>query len=149
MATSDTEIEAEVRAFTHYDEAVISPSDFQTVISRAKSFIVNRRSLEDIEVDWYGNPRAEEALYWGVCFFAKVSTGELDGQNIAAGAIDLDTLLAKEDDEFTTWFRNALNASRSLNPTGDFGIRGNARTDVGGDREYGGGVGGTDDASLT
>lgn len=121
---------------TGYDEAVLPSSQFQTVISRAKSFIENRRSLEDDDIEWYANPRAEEALYWGTCFFAKVKTGELDGQNIAAGAIDLDTLLAKEDDEFTTWLRNAVNASRSLNPTGDFGIRGNLRTNVGGAREY-------------
>lgn len=137
MATSDEELESEVRVMTGYDTAVISSSKFQTVISRAKSFIVNRRSLEDITVDWYGNPRAEEALYWGTCFFAKVKTGELDGQNIAAGAIDLDTLLAKEDNEFTTWLRNAINASRSLNPTGDFGIRGNSRvSDLAGSRNY-------------
>lgn len=130
---------------TGYDTAVIPTDDFQTVISRAKSFIENRRSLADSSVDWYGNPRAEEALYWGTCFFAKVKTGELDGQNIAAGAIDLDTLLAKEDNEFTTWLRNALNASRSLNPTGDFGLRGNARTDTGGERDYedGGGESGS------
>lgn len=121
---------------TKYDTAVISTSDFSTVISRAKSFIENRRSLADTTVDWYGNPRAEEALYWGTCFFAKVATGELDGQNIAAGAIDLDTLLAREDNELTTWLRNAINASRSLNPTGDFGIRGNTRTTLGGDRDY-------------
>lgn len=132
---------------TGYDEAVLPSSQFQTVISRAKSFIENRRSLEDDNVDWYGNPRAEEALYWGVCFFAKVKTGELDGQNIAAGAIDLDTLLAKEDNELTTWLRNALNASRSLNPTGDFGMRNNARTALGGDREYGRGTGDTSGTS--
>jgi len=121
---------------TGYDTAVLPSSQFQTVISRAKSFIENRRSLEDEDIEWYTNPRAEEALYWGTCFFAKVKTGELDGQNIAAGAIDLDTLLAKEDNEFTTWLRNAVNASRSLNPTGDFGVRRNSRTAIGGAREY-------------
>lgn len=136
MATSDTELEEEVRVMTGYDTAVIPSSEFQTVISRAQSFLVNRRSLEDDDVDWFGNPRAEEALYWGVCFFAKVKTGELDGQNIAAGAIDLDTLLAKEDNDLTTWLRNALNASKSLNPTGDFGIRGNTRTSLDGNRNY-------------
>lgn len=147
MATSDTELESEVRVMTGYDTAVLPPSQFQTVISRSKSFIENRRSLEDLDIDWYGNPRAEEALYWGTCFFAKVKTGELDGQNIAAGAIDLDTLLAKEDDEFTTWLRNALNASRSLNPTGDFGVRGNARTGTSGSRNYGGDTG--DSSGIT
>ena len=136
MATSDTELEEEVRVMTGYDTAVLPSSQFQTVISRAKSFLINRRSLENDDVDWFGNPRAEEALYWGVCFFAKVKTGELDGQNIAAGAIDLDTLLAKDDNELTTWLRNALNASKSLNPTGDFGIRGSTRTSLDGNRNY-------------
>jgi len=77
MATSDTELEEEVRVMTGYDTAVLPSSQFQTVISRAKSFLINRRSLENDDVDWFGNPRAEEALYWGVCFFAKVKTGEV------------------------------------------------------------------------
>lgn len=134
MATSDEELETEVRVMTGHDEAVLPSSQFQTVISRAKSFIENRRSLANSDVDWYGNPAAEEALYWGTCFFSKVKTGELDGQEISAGAIDLDTLLAKEDNDLTTWLRNALNASRSLNPTGDFAARSITRD---GERDYG------------
>ena len=123
MATNDTELENEVRGFTGIDTGVVSADNFETVISDAKRHIMQRRSLEQTQTDWYGDPAQQEALNWAAKLFLKAAAGEIDSQTIQVGAIDHDTLLAKNDNEVTLWYRNMERALRNINPEVSYGIR--------------------------
>lgn len=131
MATSDQELESEVRGFTGVDEAVVSAEDFQTVLSDAKRHIILRRSLNDEEIDWYGDEAQEEALNWASKLFLKVAAGEIDSQTIQVGAIDHGTLLAKDDNSITVWFRNMEAAIARIKPETSFGLRSSERRTYG------------------
>ncbi len=105
-----------------------------TVLSDAKRHVQLRASLNDAEVDWYGDPAQEEALNWATKLFLKVAAGELDSQTVQVGAIDHKALLAKSNNEVTIWYRNMENALRRIQkPEASFGLSSVARTD----REYG------------
>lgn len=112
---SKSELRAEFRVITGYSKDTFDDVAFESVLGRAKKHIRSRRDIPD-NYDWYADVQSEEALFWYTCLFAKVATGELDSQSIQAGAIDADTLLAKDDDDVTTWYRNAISALRSLQP---------------------------------
>jgi hypothetical protein len=135
---SKAELKSEFRVIAGYTESELSSQDLDTVISRAKKHIESKRSLEQ-SPSWYEGHH-EEALFWYTCLFSKVAMGELDSQQIQVGAIDVDALLAKEDDDVTTWYRNAVSALRSLNPDGSTGISGPERAN----RNYGDDSGGGD-----
>jgi hypothetical protein len=131
MATSDSELETEVRGFTGVQTEVVDADEFDTVIADAKRHIITRRSLDQDQIDWYGDQDQEEALNWATKLFLKVAAGELDAQTIQVGAIDHDTLLSKNDNEVTVWYRNMERAIRNIQPELSYGIRSPAR------REYG------------
>lgn len=135
MAKSDTELESEVRAFTGIETPIVSTDEFATVLSDAKRHIEVRRSLTPDQTDWYNKPAQEEALNWATKLFLKVAAGELDSQTIQVGAIDHGTLLSKEDDDVTVWFRNMERALRDINPENTFGIRSSERRVYGSDGE--------------
>lgn len=121
MATTDTELENEVRGFTGVTTSVVGSEEFQTVLSDAKRHIELRRSLNQEQIDWYGEPAQQEALNWATKLFLKVAAGELDSQTIQVGAIDHETLLSKDDNELTVWYRNMERAVRNINPENLFG----------------------------
>lgn len=131
MATSDTELEIEVRDFTDIDTSIVGTTEFETVLSDSKRHIKLERSLRESELDWYGEEAQEDALNWTTKLFLKVAAGQLDSQAVQVGAIDHNTLLAKDDDEVTVWFRKMQRAMNRLNPEASFGIASPAR------REYG------------
>lgn len=131
MATSDQELENEVRGFTGVDEAVVSTEDFQTVLSDAKRHIKIRRSLNEEELDWYGEDAQQEALNWATKLFLKVAAGEIDSQTIAVGAIDHGTLLAKDDNSVTVWFRNMESALARIKPETSYGVTSTERRTYG------------------
>ncbi|WP_144797666.1 hypothetical protein [Halorubrum depositum] len=134
MATDDTTFKSEVRAFTGIEVSRISEEEMDTVLSDAKRHVQLRASLNDAEVDWYGDPAQEEALNWATKLFLKVAAGELDSQTVQVGAIDHKALLAKSNNEVTIWYRNMENALRRIQkPEASFGLSSVARTD----REYG------------
>lgn len=133
MATSDGELETEVRGFTGIETAVVDAADFQTVLSDAKRHIKARRSLNEAQVDWYGDQSQQEALNWATKLFLKVAAGELDSQTIQVGAIDHKTLLAKDNGEVTVWYRNMERALRNINPEVSFGLVSTERRTYGGD----------------
>lgn len=135
MASSDSELENEVRQFTDLDETILGTIELQGVIERAKRHIKIRRSLTDAQVDWYENPKQEDALFWATCLFSKVATGELDSQTISAGALDAKTLLAKDDDEVTVWYRNMEQSLRRIEAINSFGITSPERRTYGDDEE--------------
>lgn len=122
MASNDDELENEVRAFTGVDSFVVDDTEFDTVLSDAKRHIKTRRSLNDKQTDWYGDTNQEEALNWAAKLFLKVAAGELDSQTIQVGAIDHNTLLSKEEDDYTLWYRNMERALRNINPNTSYGI---------------------------
>ncbi len=135
MATSDTELESEVRSFTGVDSAIVDSDEFETVLSDAKRHIEVRRSLTPEQIDWYGDPIQQEALNWATKLFLKVAAGEIDSQTIQVGAIDHDTLLAKDDNTYTTWYRNMESAVRRINPETSFGHTSTERRVYGSDTE--------------
>lgn len=114
MATDDTELEQEVRDFTDVYSDRVDSEAFSTVLNDAKRHIKLRRSIDEDQVDWYGDPAQEEALNWTTKLFLKVATGELDAQDAQAGAIDAESLLAKNDNEVTVWYRNSERAINSI-----------------------------------
>lgn len=142
MATSDTELEAEVRDFTDIYAPVVDSETFQTVLSDAKRHIKIRRSLNEEEIDWYGDDLQEEALNWATKLFLKVAAKDLDAQTVQVGAIDDKTLLAKDDNEVTIWYRKMENAISRIKPEISFGVRSSER------RTYGGIDSGTVDTTL-
>lgn len=131
MATSDQELESEVRGFTDVGEAIVSSEDFETVLSDAKRHIKLRRSLNEEEIDWYGDDAQQEALNWASKLFLKVAAGELDSQTIQVGAIDHNTLLAKDDNSATVWFRKMESAIARIKPETSFGVRSSERRTYG------------------
>ncbi|WP_372611627.1 hypothetical protein [Halomonas sp.] len=118
MASSDDELLGEARIQTGYSTRTLDDSEFLGVLSIAKRHIRTRKAIEEVwsEDDWYANQYREEALFWFTCLFSKVATGELDSQTLQVGAVDAKSLLAKENDDVTTWFRNARTALKSVEP---------------------------------
>jgi hypothetical protein len=110
------DLKADVRAFTGYDsELTLSADGLDVAYKNAKRHIRKTKSL-DTEFEWFNpeNDAAQDALYWWTCLNTKVQTGELDAQEIQAGAVDQSALLAKEDNEVTHWFRQARSSLRSV-----------------------------------
>lgn len=119
MFSDKSELKAEVRSFTGYTSTkVLSDDGLDTAYRNAKRHIRIKKSL-DPEYTWFGtdNVGAQDALYWWTCLFSKTQTGELDSQDLQAGAVDQSALLAKSDDEVTTWYRQAVGALESVKAT--------------------------------
>jgi hypothetical protein len=129
--TTKTDFLVEFRTITQYGERILSNSEVEAVMGRAKKHIRSRKDLPD-DFDFLSDSQGEEALFWYTCLFAKVATGELDSQEFSAGALDAETLLAKADDDVTEWYRKAVKALRNLRAENMFRTTSPARTD----REY-------------
>lgn len=123
MAMTDTELEQEVRDFTDVEKTQVDEIEFANVLNDAKRHIRTRRSLIEGDVDWYDGAKKEEALNWTTKLFLKVATGELDSQNVQAGAIDAKTLLAKDDNQLTVWYRNSERAIKGISADSTYGHR--------------------------
>jgi hypothetical protein len=116
MVTTETELKTDIRQMTGYtSEQVLSPDGLDTAYRRAKKHIRVEKSLQS-GFEWFNAefPEREEALFWFSCLFAKVQTGELDSQDLQIGAVDTNSLLAKDDNSVTMWYRNASGALESL-----------------------------------
>jgi len=134
MVSNETNLKEDVREFTGYTSVnVLSNDGLDTAYRTAQRHIRVKKNL-DADYDWFNTDKveAQEALFWYTCLFSKVQTGELDSQDLQAGAVDQKTLLAKADDDVTTWYRNAKSALQSLKATSI--IRSSAPTRT--DREY-------------
>lgn len=119
MISNESELKDDVREMTGYKSAlVLSDSGLDTAFRNAKRHIRLKRSL-GLNYDWFAeeNQKAVEALFWFTCLFCKVQTGELDSQGLQAGAVDANSLLAKNNNEVTTWYRNADSALSAINPS--------------------------------
>lgn len=133
MANSDTELEDEVRGFTGVNTSMVTADEFTTVLADAKRHIKVRRSLNDEQIDWWNDENQEEALNWATKLFLKVAAGELDSRTVQVGAIDHKTLLAKDDNEVSIWFRNMERAIKNINVSSAFGVRSSERRTYGTD----------------
>jgi len=124
VASNQTELIDELRLFTGYGTGVLDDTEFGTVIDRAAQHVSIVKDISDESFDFYASQDREEALFWFSCLFAKVAVKELDAQTIQVGSIDLRSLLAKDHNDATTWFRNAQAALRALDSNGDaaFGV---------------------------
>ena len=116
MFNDKTDLKEEVRKMTGYtSDLQLSSDGLDTAYQNAKRHITIKKSIAD-DLVWFGsdNLAEQDALYWWTCLFTKVQTGELDSQDIQAGAVDQKTLLAKEDGETTMWYRQASNALEQI-----------------------------------
>lgn len=149
MFDNKTELKDEVREMTGYtSDKVISSDGLDVAISNSQRHIRVRKSL-DADFEWFNaeNVAAQDALYWWTCLFSKVQTGELDSQDLQAGAVDKKDLLAKDDDAVTMWYRQAAEALESMKSTGIVESagpvrRGRSYTAGNFDNQNGGGTGG-------
>lgn len=120
MASSDTEMKAEVRGFVGYSTSVLSAEDMDLVLSRAKTHISAKKDVPD-GFDWYSTASREEALFWYSCLFSKINIGEIGSGDIEAGAVNLEGLLAADGSgDATTWYRNAKEALWNIDTGGDY-----------------------------
>ena len=109
MFNDVTELKDEVREMTGYTSNLqLSTDGLDTAYHRAKRHITVKKSIAEDFV-WFksDNAPAQDALFWWTCLFTKVQTGELDSQDLQAGAVDQKTLMVKEDGETTMWYRQA------------------------------------------
>lgn len=106
MASNDLDLRDEVREFTG---SQLDDGELDTAIGRAKRHIQTR--LGQTDVDWYSDQYHEDALFWTTCLFSKVASGELDGQSIRAGSVELDHLAS---DDAGQWAQNAQQALDAL-----------------------------------
>jgi len=157
MVSNESELKADVRQMTGYTSTLaLSEDGLDTSFRTAKRHIRVKKSL-GTDIDWFNadNPERQEALFWFTCLHTKVQTGELDAQDFQAGAVNQSSLLAKEDNDVTTWYRNAQGALESINGSSIIRSVAPSRTE----REYttdtcstgndsgGGGGGGADGSS--
>lgn len=134
MATQDSELRTEVRAFGQYSTQDIDQSGLETATSRAKKHLINEANLDN--PDWYNDITNEEALFWTTMLFSKVIVGDLDTKNFSVGGIKEGELLAKSDGEVTTWYRNYRKYRDRLAGKKYSHVRTASRTDESGSRNY-------------
>ena len=131
MIANETELKEEVREMTGYKTAnILSDDGLDSAYTAAQRHIRVKKNL-DPSFTWFGSEKAQaiDALFWYTCLFTKVQTGELDSQDLQIGAVNSSALLAKNNSDVTTWYRNAKDAVRALNPDGIIQSSAPARTD--------------------
>lgn len=76
MAIDDNTLKAEVRALTDYGPDIISDDDLQEVVDLTKRELL--ADIGDETYELYDDLNAERALFWLLCIFLKVKSGEID-----------------------------------------------------------------------
>jgi len=113
MASTDSELISEVRAFTDYNSAVISDSDFQDLVSLGKEELKEELGNDANFPGFFnGNLHVDRALFWFVVIAAKVKVGEISGIDIRSGEF-LDT--DQEPDGNALLFQNYRKRVASYN----------------------------------
>ena len=134
MFTDEQDLKSQVRQYTGYTSTlVLSDDGLDNAYRNAKRLIQRKKSLAD-DFDWFStdNLAAQDALYYFTALHTKVTLGELDSQDLQAGAVDQKALLAKDGDDVTEWYRNAYCALSDVKASNIFQAGEPARTD----REY-------------
>lgn len=146
---STQKLKADVREITGYtDGVVLTDSALGTAYDNAKRHLRVTVGL-DANTNWFDpdEPAREDALYWWTVLFAKLAVGDLDAQDLQIGAVDSQSLLAKDNDSVTQWFRNARNAQQSLSAAEGMAY-GHRHETLREDRTYGGNDSGAGDDGL-
>jgi hypothetical protein len=131
MIETESDLKSEVREQTGQTSTLTLSNDgLNTAFKNAKRQIRQKKSL-DPSFDFFAaeNNSANNALYWFTCLNVKVQLGELDAQDLQAGAVDKKDLLAKADDDVTTWHRNAYDALRNVRVSTMFRASSSGRSD--------------------
>lgn len=118
--TDKTDVKEDVREFTGYtSQTVLSQGGLDTAYKRAKRHLEVKKSLaSDFVYFSPEKPEVENALFWWTCLFTKVVLGDLDAEAVQVGAVDQNTLLAKDDNAITVWYREARSALKGVNADG-------------------------------
>lgn len=137
MASTDDELQSEVRELTDYtDTTTLSDSALDEVFDIAKRDIQSEANTTIST--WYDDLDKENALFWTACLFTKVKAGELDGVPMSLGDIDYGSLKAAGEgsqDKPVIWYEKAKRYTDCLvSGGGRFAVR---SIDRGGSRQYG------------
>lgn len=119
MATTDSELIDEVKAFTGYTDNDFTDSQVQDLLDIGKEEIkatLNRDSLTLYTSDTHDTTRA---LFWFTCIATKVRAGEIGSVNL-----NIDDVLEYSDipNEYSFWFDNLR--TRLIGAEGERGITG-------------------------
>lgn len=93
MATTDTELIAEVRSWTDYDAQLISDAEIQELIDIGKDEI--RAEIGRFDLTFYQDTSQvntlveDRALFWFVVIGAQCRVGELSGLELTVGDIEI------------------------------------------------------------
>lgn len=131
-----TEFIEEAKVIGDYEDETLDRLDFERLITRAQRHLKSKHSFEASSPNWFSNDLYNEALFWTTLLFSKVAVGELDSQDFTAGALKEGELLAKSDDDVTTWYRNYSDALNALNSDTRTRETTPSRTDADGERFY-------------
>lgn len=116
MATSDSELKDEVRGLTDYDSSIITSGEMDTLLSIAKSEI--ETEVSDGSLDFYSDNRLERSLFWLICLFTKIKTGEYEGMDLAISEVEMNKI--PDGDDGSIWlneFERRLHQYKSLDKT--------------------------------
>lgn len=129
MASTENELIDEARALTNYGPDIISDGKFQELVDVAKEELY--AELGDTNFSFFGQDtqNADRALFWLVCLFSKVRTGEIDGIDLSIGDLRAESLSGDD----AIWRRQFVRRLNSISGASGFG-----RVDVARDnRTYG------------
>jgi hypothetical protein len=122
MATTDSELIEEVRAFTGYTTSDISDQNMQSLVDIAKRELESDFGTSDF--NFYGeNLDIERALFWFTCIGTKVRTGEIGSIDFTLDDIESST----PPDAYQFWF-SQFEKRRSLATTQLTGVSAASRS---------------------
>jgi hypothetical protein len=110
MATNDTELIAEVRLLTEYDESIIPTTDMESLVALTRREL--SADLGSTIPDFYSDLSSERALFWLTCIFAKVKTGEIEAPEFSIG--ELKVQRDSMGQQSSLWFNNFLKHYRGM-----------------------------------
>ena len=95
----------EVRGLTSYPEEIISPTEMETMYQAAVEDVTAILGMPLSEVESPQTKLAvERSVFWSLCLFTKIHTGEFDGVDFKIGSISIDQMPSR--DITRVWYRN-------------------------------------------
>lgn len=104
MATDDVSLMVEVRAITDYDRDIMPEDELLGLLEIAKRELQSNKN--NTSLDFYGDIRAERALFWLTCIFLKVKAGEIDGGTFSISELDVESEDGGNSIYFDNFWRN-------------------------------------------
>ena len=111
MATTDSELIAEVRALTDYPADVMSDAEVQALVDLGKEEL--RAWLGDSSYTFYtGDQSADRSLFWFTCLATKIKAGEIGAVNLEIGDIIAQKPAQGHYDVWFEMFESRLNEAQ-------------------------------------